>query len=164
MRVRRILQRRGAPLSTIDDVLQTAAMRALQRSEGFDGVDGCVNWITRVAWHEVQAEWHRQARTAPSVIPELPDSHDPARIVEGRFDLDAIKHALTVLTPDERAAVLAALDDGLTPDGPLEARMKMRRSRARQRLARIVSSVSEPKLRPVSPDRSDMPSRVGEQT
>lgn len=40
----------GAPPVTIDDALQTAALRALCRHEGFDSFNGLVSWVIVVAW------------------------------------------------------------------------------------------------------------------
>ena len=142
-RVRRTLQRRGAPESTIDDALQTAALRALQRPDGFDCVAGFVTWVTKVAWHAVQAEWHRQARNVSGEMPELADHHDPDRVFMGRRDLEAVKRSLDQLSYGERAAILSALDDHVYGVTPLTGKLKMRRRRARQRLTALLEDSSD---------------------
>ena len=63
-RARRVLQGRRAPPATVDDALQTAALRALHRDRRFDTIDGWVNWTIEVAWHEAQIEWRRQVLSA----------------------------------------------------------------------------------------------------
>lgn len=138
VRVRRILLRRGAPPSTVDDAVQTAALRAIQRPDGFDCVDGLVNWVTKVAWHEVQMEWHRQARTSTGAVPEVADELDPARVVESELDLDATVCALSILTPTDRAAILSRVAKDGSTMRPESAAAKMRLLRARRRLAAIL--------------------------
>jgi hypothetical protein len=97
-----------------------------------------VNWVTRVAWHEVQAEWHRQARTVHCALPELPDDRDPARVTMSRRKLEDVRQSLCLLCDADRQAILSALDDPSDSEGPLEAKVKMRRRRARQRLASLL--------------------------
>lgn len=135
-RVTRILGRRGAPHDMIDDALQTAAMRALKRSDGFDSLDGLVNWLVKVAWHEVQAEWRRQARLDPGEVPERPGSPDPAEVIEGRLALDAVADSLASLSDAERGAILGPEDRA---DDSI-AITKMRRYRARRHLAAVVAA------------------------
>ncbi len=144
--MRRILRRRGAPPSTIDDAIQTAALRALQRAGGFDGIDGLVSWATNVAWHEVQVEWHRRARAGPGEIPEVPGGEDPGRVVAGRLALDAVVEGLATLKEADRHAILSALDERHGDDAALSAKEKMRRHRARQHLAAVIEDSS--RLRP----------------
>ncbi len=117
----------------VDDALQTAALRALCRAEGFDSLDGLVKWAIAVAWHEVQDEWRRQARVAPGEIPEHPDRTDTPTVVEYRLVLDAAAAGLASLTRAERDAILAASTAEI--DDAERSRVKMRRYRARQRLA-----------------------------
>ena len=136
--MRRILQRRGAPPATVDDAVQTAALRALQRDRRFDTVDGWVNWTTRVAWHEVQIEWRRQARRVPGEILNVPGGQDPACVIESRFALDAAKEGLATLNAADRDAILSALQDRCVPESALTASEKMRRHRARQRLTALL--------------------------
>ncbi len=135
-----MLQRRGGPPATIDDALQTAALRALQRDRRFDTADGWVNWTIEVAWHEVQIEWRRQARVVPGEVPELPDGHDPSRVVLGRHDLDATKSALSALSDAERTAILSPLADDPLVHEHEPAAVKMRRYRARRRLAALLNA------------------------
>jgi DNA-directed RNA polymerase specialized sigma24 family protein len=138
VRVRRVLQGRRAPPATIDDALQTAALRALQGERRFDTIDGWVNWTIEVAWHEVQIEWRRQARATPGEIPDLPGGRDPGQVIEARLALEAAKKGLDALNFNDRDAILSALDDRGDSDARLNAREKMRRYRARQRLAALM--------------------------
>lgn len=98
-----------------------------------------MNWVTKVAWHEVQTEWHRQARTSPELVSELSDGLDPARIFIARQDLEAVGRHLGQLNAEQRETILSALDD-VGAGSPLEAKVKMRRRRARQRLAAFLES------------------------
>lgn len=132
-----MLRRRGAPPSTIDDGLQTAAERALMRSGGFDTLQGWTNWTIKVAWHEVQGQWKRDARLSEPV--DAPGGPDPAAVVEHQIALAASVRALDALSATDRQAILECLDERVVRE-PLLAREKMRRYRARRRLAAIVSS------------------------
>lgn len=134
-KVRRILRNRGAPTTTIDDALQTAALRALCRSEGFDSHEGMVAWVTVVAWHEVQKEWRRQARVELGSIAESPDESDPAAVVERRLELETVVDGLMELSITERQAIFSIPEP--TADAAERARMKMRRYRARKHLAAL---------------------------
>ncbi|MGH8996092.1 MAG: hypothetical protein ACRDYB_08710 [Acidimicrobiales bacterium] len=103
-----------------------------------------INWVTVVAWHEVQAEWRQRAHIEPGAVPELPTEPDPADVVETHLEVDAVVDGLSALTPDEREAILAPLaDDAGSSNGPDDARTRMRRHRARQRLAELVEQVEE---------------------
>jgi DNA-directed RNA polymerase specialized sigma24 family protein len=132
------LRRRGAPSATIEDALQTAALRAFRRRGRFDSLDGFVQWTIVVAWHEVQAEWRHQARVELGNVPECPHGVDPATVIESRVALDAVAVGVSELTDAERQAISSALADEPSSDGPMKARTKMRRYRARQHLAEIV--------------------------
>lgn len=138
LKVRRILRSRGSPSSTVDDALQTAAERAFVRAETFDSVQGWINWTVKVSWHEVQAQWKRDARSAPCESLEFSGGRDPATVVEQELELAAAIRGLRELGPDDRQAIVEGLDDGAS-GVPLAAREKMRRYRARRRLASVVA-------------------------
>ncbi|MHB1927984.1 MAG: sigma factor [Acidimicrobiales bacterium] len=152
-RVRRILRSRRAPPSIIDDAIQTAAERALRRTEGFDTLDGCVNWTVKVAWHEIQAQWRREARVSPGDVPERAGGSDPAREVEDRLAIATAIKSLALLPEPERHAILSSLDDSGLSERPLSAAEKMRRSRARRRLAALVSGSDTQLAGPISRQR-----------
>jgi DNA-directed RNA polymerase specialized sigma24 family protein len=140
----------------VDDALQAAAERALRRREPFDGLRGWTNWTIKVAWHEVQAEWRRQARVETGELPERADISDPAAYTEHRMDLEAVATALSALKPADRAAALAGLDQEEGATGPLSPSEKMRRYRARRRLAALMATQDGAVLRGVddpSPQR-----------
>lgn len=139
--VRRTLQRRRAPPDVIDDALQEAALRAWSRAEGFDSVEGMVRWVTVVAWHQVIAEWRRQARVEAGAILERPASDDPARTVEDRLALEVVIEGLAQLNDVERSVILSGTADSAAGDSADRARTKMRRFRARQHLAILVGRV-----------------------
>jgi DNA-directed RNA polymerase specialized sigma24 family protein len=137
-RVTRVLRKRGAPSTSIDDAVQTAALRALCRDEGFDSFDGLVSWAIVVAWHEVQVEWRHAARAELGGVPDRPDGPDPAAVVESHIAFDAVASGLSSLSKAERQAILAPLVDDTRSEGPDDSRVKMRRYRARRRLANLV--------------------------
>ena len=134
------MRRRGAPPATIDDALQTAALRAWSRPGSFDSLDGMAKWVLVVAWNEVQAEWRRQARVDFGEVPERPGGPDPAVVVEGRIDLGVAIAGLACLSDADREAITATLVDETV--GPPRPQVKMRRHRARQRLADLVADPS----------------------
>jgi DNA-directed RNA polymerase specialized sigma24 family protein len=137
-RVNRTLKRRGAPEETIDDALQSAAMKAFCHTDGFDSREGMVRWVTVVAWNEVQAEWRRRARLQVGDLPEHASTADPALRVEIHLELDAVAHCLARLSDAERRAILSGISNEQNPHHPEDARSKMRRYRARQHLADLV--------------------------
>jgi DNA-directed RNA polymerase specialized sigma24 family protein len=134
-----VLLRRGAPSSIVDDAIQAAAERALRRREPFDGLQGWTNWTITVAWHEVQREWRRQARVESGEPPERQYMGDPAVLTEYRLDLEAVARGLSGLRPADRTAALAELNRG-ADSGALSPSEKMRRYRARRRLAALIAS------------------------
>lgn len=92
----------------------------------------------KVAWNEVQAQWRQAARAVPGEVPDRVGGHDSARIVEGRLEMAAVVDGLGGLRESDRQAVLASLDDRDPPDEPLSVAEKMRRYRARRRLAALI--------------------------
>lgn len=88
-----------------------------------------------MAWHEVNAHWRRQARAIPGEIPEQAGGYDPAVVIEDRLAVAATAKALARLSAVDRYAVVSSLDETGPPGQPLPAAEKMRRSRARRRLA-----------------------------
>lgn len=139
--MRRVLRRRGSPPTTIDDALQTAAERALSRADPFDSRQGWINWTVKVAWHEVQAQWRRDTRSVLGEPVDAVGDHDPAIIVERHFEMQAALEGLRALSESDRRAVLGALDDCIHTR-PLAAQEKMRRYRARRRLAALMADES----------------------
>jgi hypothetical protein len=95
-----------------------------------------------VAWHEVQAEWRHAARADLGEVPEIPVGPDPAAVVESHIALDAVATGLSSMSEAERYAILAPLVDDTGSAGPDDARVKMRRHRARQHLAELVEERS----------------------
>ena len=95
-----------------------------------------VNWMVTVAWREAQAQWRRQARCESHEVPDQPGGLDPAVVVEDRLQLVGILHALARLSPADRTAILSSIADEPYRDEALSAAEKMRRYRARHRLAR----------------------------
>ena len=137
-RVRRTLKRRGAPEDTIDDALQSAAMKALCHTDGFDSPEGLLRWVTVVAWNEVQAEWRRRARLQVGDLPEPVSVADPAVSVETQMQLDAVVDGLAQLSDAERRAVFSGMSQEPDARLPDDARSKMRRYRARRHLVHLV--------------------------
>ena len=138
IKVRQILRSRGAPRPTIDDALQTAAERSLVRADGFDSLRGWINWTVKVAWHEVQAQWKREARSVWGETADLPGGPETEYVVEHQLKLEATIQGLVTLTDADREAIMAGLREE-RPGVPLAAREKMHRYRARRRLAATVA-------------------------
>jgi hypothetical protein len=109
-------------------------------------VSCAVNWTVKVAWHEVQAQWRRDARAVPGHITDRATGDDPARIVEGMLAIAAAVEGLDALSDADRQAILASLG-GCGPTEPLSAAEKVRRYRARRRLAAIVEDWDEHRCR-----------------
>ena len=136
-KVRLGLLRKGVPPDLIDDALQDAALQAWRRSERFERFEDLLRWATKVAWNVVTAEFRRRQRAQTTVVPDVADVVDPARIVEGRLQLEAVIDKLATLTSRDRDAVLSGLVDSRSADPKELDRVKMRRYRGRQKLLQI---------------------------
>ena len=135
-RVRGALLRRGAPPDLIDEALQDAALQAWLHRGRLTDVEYMYRWATVTAWHVVEHEWGRSQRVRAMGTPDTPYTVDPARVVETKLELEAVKIGLAHLRPAERDAVLSAVS-GEEPDDPKEkARVKERRHRGRRELRR----------------------------
>jgi DNA-directed RNA polymerase specialized sigma24 family protein len=132
------LLRKGAPADLVDDAVQEAALQAWRRSEPFDGPEGLLRWAAKVAWHAVTAEYSRRQRACTGEVPDVIDLVDPARIVQGRLELRALREHLIDLSDRDRAAVLSGVSGDEPTDPKERARVKERRHRGRQALRRNV--------------------------
>ena len=92
----------------------------------------------KVAWHEVQAQWRREARTVLGDPADTPGGPDTEFVVEHQLELEAAIRGLVTLTDADRDAIMSALSEDQF-GVPLAAREKMNRYRARRRLAAIVA-------------------------
>lgn len=129
----------GADEDTARDAAQEAAARALARlvdGSHFDSRRGLLLWCLRVARHHLTDEWRMRERHAdPGPVPEraLPD--DTATAVEWRLALEETAKAITGMTANERAALIATLTPApVIDDKRARDREGLRRLRARQRL------------------------------
>ena len=101
-------------------------------------MQGWINWTVKVAWHEVQAQWKRDARTVSGEPADTPAGPDTEYLVEHQLLLEAAIRGLVSLTDSDREAIMRGLaHEGL--GAPLAAREKMHRYRARRRLAALVA-------------------------
>lgn len=123
----------------VDDALQIAARQLITHAQSFDSFEGLVAWVVKVAWNALQMQWRRDARALPSEVYPNADADDPAEVVERRTDLAVTIAALHALSDAEREAIVSGLVEEPRHDGPEEARLKMRRYRARRHLANILS-------------------------
>jgi len=137
------LLRKGVPPDLIDDALQDAALQAWRRPERFDSFGDLLRWATKVARHVVTAEYRRRQRFPATAVLDITDVLDPARIVEGRFKLQAVKGALAQLSENQRFAVLWEVGNS-HPIEPVEyARVKEQRHRGRQKLRKVAAWATE---------------------
>ena len=121
----------------VDDALQIAARQLIAHPQSFDSIEGLIGWVIKVAWNALQMQWRHDARAGPSGVHQDADADDPAEVVERRIDLAATITALRTLSDAEREAIVSALVDEPRHDAPEEARLKMRRYRARRHLAAL---------------------------
>ena len=119
----------------VDDALQIAARQLITHAQCFDSFEGLIAWVIKVAWNALQMQWRRDARALPSEVYPNVDAYDPAEVVERRIDLAVTIAALHALSDAEREAIVSGLVEELGHDGPEDARLKMRRYRARRHLA-----------------------------
>lgn len=103
-----------------------------------------------MAWHEVQAQWRRDARVVLGEPIERSGGPDPAAIMERQVELATAIRGLEALTATDREAIVTSLDDALSGE-PLAGREKMRRYRARRRLAALIADLDRPFNPPAEP-------------
>ena len=137
-KVRLALLRKGTPPDLVDDAVQEAGLQAWRRPERFDSLEGLLRWVTRVAWRVVTAEYRRRQRVCVTAALDITDAVDPARIVEGRLKLQAVRDGLAQLNCDQRSAVLSQVTGDVPADHRERARVKERRHRGRRELRKTV--------------------------
>lgn len=131
-RARSILRAQSVAPYAIDDALQHAALSALQKIDALDKRT-LLAWILRVARNHLVDEHRRSTKTRES-LPDEPSWSPVEPTAESRDELNALVAACEILTPGEKAALLAFLNDETLP--PSQARQL---SRARLHLRRITS-------------------------
>lgn len=138
-RLSRTLRRRGLDAALVEDVVQEAGARALEREVAFTDVEDLLRWLNTVASRLVIDSFRKTRRVdAAAEIPELPDAIGLDRVVEARLRLGAVRRCLPRLSPADQASLLQSPEDWPSQDGREAHRMAMRRLRARARLALMV--------------------------
>jgi len=138
-RLTRTLRRRGVDAALVEDVVQEAGARSLERQVAFTDVEDLLRWLNTVASRLV-IDSFRKTRHLDAVaeVPELPDVIDVGRVVEGRMRLSAVRRCLPLLSLADQASLLQSPEDWPAQDGREAHRIAMRRLRARARLAAMI--------------------------
>ncbi|MEM8827350.1 MAG: sigma-70 family RNA polymerase sigma factor [Pseudomonadota bacterium] len=105
----------GAPLATVDDVLQQTFMTALRKIRQFRGDAAFRTWLFTIGYRE-HLQSLRRARSGSRLLDSLADSKMPESepkelLIDDALDL---AHALDALAADERTAVLLCDVHGFT--------------------------------------------------
>src|SRR4051812_4713332 len=134
--VRASLLRRGVSPEDAADILQETALRAMSRTENFDGVEGLRRWAFVVARHLTIEQARRRGAACVAELPDTPAvGADVATTVENRMVAEAVVSALLQLSASDQHAITAPFRPVERPASRKEyIRSAVRRHRARQRL------------------------------
>ena len=137
-RVARLLAARGVPHGNWDDILQETAIKLFRCWDRIDPEQGPWGLTRTIAIHAIadNALAHRRREIATDV-PETPDPRDCAQAGIARHRLSSTVEALSRMSSTDRDVLLAEVGEAPTPELGASA-LKMRRSRARQRLVALV--------------------------
>jgi hypothetical protein len=135
------LRAQGIDAAVAEDAVSEAVTRALSRGLPVADVEDFCRWGFVVARNIAVDAIRRSQRVTPlDTMPEAADQYDMVGHAEVRERWRQTAHAMTLLTPSDRAALLATLDDEPTPTNRREAvRHAVRRHRARDRLRRVLA-------------------------
>jgi RNA polymerase sigma-70 factor, ECF subfamily len=136
----------GAPAEA-DDLVQAACERALTRQHQFQEGTRFDSWMFRI----VQTIWIDQLRARGVRKEEAEEAGEqfgsdaPVRRIEARLALAEVRHAITRLPPDQRAALMLVTVEGLSyreaasvvgvPVGTIMSRLARARGALQQILA-----------------------------
>lgn len=138
-RLTRTLRRRGVDAALVEDVVQEAGARVLERQVPFTDVEDLLRWLNTAASRLVVDSFRKTRRLdAAAEVPDRPEAIDVERVVEGRLRLGAVRRCLPRLSPSDQASLLQSPEEWPTQDDRDAHRMAMRRLRARARLALMV--------------------------
>lgn len=141
-RITRLLESRGADRHTAEDLTQETWARVWQAGVTFGSCDDLFRYSATVARRLLIGVYRKSRRVAGSELPDDADDSDIDRQVQYRLALDAAWRTIATMDPLDRDAILHELN-GRPPWDEREYRMwKMRRSRARERLRRLMEGVA----------------------
>ena len=115
-RLRRFARGLTGAAAEADDLVQAACERALARQHQFEEGTRFDSWMFRI----VQTIWIDQLRAREvrkedgEVAEERLGSDAPVRRIEARLALAEVRHAIELLPPDQRTALLLVTVDGLS--------------------------------------------------
>jgi RNA polymerase sigma-70 factor (ECF subfamily) len=139
----RVLGRYGG--RDADDVVQEAFIAALTTDALPTGNVGA--WLRAIAARKALDELRRKGRRAEDAIPETEEGGTPLVAddrIEGRLDVLTVRAGLAALSPSDRALLTLVdlegwpLRDAATMLGLTHVAVKLRASRARKKLARVL--------------------------
>jgi DNA-directed RNA polymerase specialized sigma24 family protein len=137
-RLRRVLKGKSVAPWLCDDIVQETGLRLLSKWEDIDPERGPMPLAVTIANNLLWDETHRhQARVIVGHVPDRPDSADVARSGMARLELGRVTRALSRLSTNYRAVLLAEIGHDASLEGAPKA-INMLRMRARQRLVALL--------------------------
>lgn len=135
----RSLLSRGVPLSSAEDALQEAALRAFGRT--FHSPTHARRWSTRVA-HNLAIDAHRgSSRIELGDVPETEEAVGTADAVLARIELSRVTSAIMGLSVQDQAVLRAAAESKTITGTKRERdRVALRLFRARKRLLEVLKA------------------------
>ena len=133
-----LLRRRVSPHLT-DDIVQETGLRLFKMWDEIDALRSPRGLAFTIASNLLWDE--RNRRASREIVGEVPEQsrEDVERAGIARLELARVRRAMSRLTPQHRAVLLAEIGDDETPVGSPDA-VKMMRMRARRRLTAILES------------------------
>ncbi|MGH2806752.1 MAG: RNA polymerase sigma factor [Actinomycetota bacterium] len=137
-RLRHVLFRKSVPPWLRDDIVQETALRLLRTWNAIDPERGPWPLTLTIANNLLWDETHRKsAREIVGPVPEEADTVDVARAGMARVELGRVMRALSRLSHNYQAVLLAEIGQSASYEGHPKA-VNMLRMRARQRLSALV--------------------------
>lgn len=143
-RVQGMLRRRGATTWVAEDLAQEVLTRAVANQVSFSDADDLMRWCVPVARNlHIDHARHGRWTDETASIPEARDALDVERLVLARLELHGVLGHLASLTDNDRQAIVDSIN-GVTraSDRKSSVSEAVRRHRARQRLARLVTGAA----------------------
>lgn len=142
-RLRGLLRGRGADCWLAEDLAQETLTRAVAHQISFEDADDLMRWCVPVANNLLVSASRRLKWAADAEVPDQAGVVDVEREVLARLDLDTVIKHIGTLSTGDRSALLSGLETPAVPCPRQEAvGQAVRRHRARQRLARLVSGAA----------------------
>ena len=134
------------------DMVQDVLLKAFTQLSKFKGNSKFSTWLYSITYNYCVEQYRRQSKVRMTDIDETHDIKEDTDEAEKEllsFRAEKLKHALDIINPDDKIILLlkyqdnASVKDLMLQLGLSESAVKMRLSRARQRVKEIIQNIEE---------------------